>query len=231
VQRTVRVRTAVRWVAAAAAVGITVTACGPLQLGAAAIYGTQRITTAKLTAEVANLSAGYQADRAKVQLSYPVSEMPRKVLSWMLEFATIERLAVQRGIVVTPHEAQLQLTAQAARSAQSGDTLPEAAVISGLPPDMLSELGRWFAIQVQLENQLDHGVPPTTSAAQQALSAQFAHLQCLAAKSLNIKVNPQYGALDYNQFMVVPAANALAAPESAGSKSPATPAPQLTPAC
>jgi hypothetical protein len=230
VQRTLRVRAAVRAVTVVAAVGITVAACGPLQLGAAAIYGTHRITIANLTSEVANLNAAYQADKAKTQISYPVSAMPRKVLSWLLQFAMLERLAARRGIVITPHEAQVQLTAQAARSRASGDTLAEAAVINGLPPDMLSELGRWFAIQVQLENQLDRGVTPTTSAANQALAVQFAHLQCLAAKSMNIKVNPEYGALDYAQFTVVPVASALAANEPSAGTSP-SPAPQLTPSC
>jgi hypothetical protein len=230
VQRTLRVRAAVRAVTVVAAVGITVAACAPLQLGAAAIYNSRRITIAKLTAEVANLNAAYQADKAKTQISYPVSAMPRKVLGWLLQFAMFEQLAARRGIVITPHEAQAQLTAQAARSRSSGETLVEAAVINGLPPDLLPELGRWFAIQVLLENQLDNGVAPTTSAAGQALSTQFAHLQCLTAKSMNIKVNPQYGALDYAQFTVVPVASSLAASEPSPGTSP-TPAPQLTPAC
>lgn len=230
-QRTWRVGTAVRWVTAVAGVAITIAACGPLQLGAAAIYGNQRITTAKLTAEVANLNAAYQADKSKIHLGYPTAEMPRKVLSWMLQFATIEQVAAQRGIVVTPAQAQQLLQMQAARSQQAGDTLPETAVLSGLPPDLLPELGRWFAIQQQLANQLDHGVPPTTSTANQALIAMLSRLQCVAAKSLNISVNPQYGALDYSQYAVVPAPSNLAAAGPPAASKPGTPAPQLTPSC
>src|SRR5262249_42798072 len=58
-------RAAVRWPAAAAvaaAGALTIAGCGQTQLGAAALYSNQRISTAKLTAEVANLNTYYQAD-------------------------------------------------------------------------------------------------------------------------------------------------------------------------
>jgi len=232
VRRTMRAGTAVRWVTAVAGVAVTVTACGPLQLGAAAIYGSQRITTAKLAAEVANLNAAYQADKAKVHIGYGPASMPREALSWMLRFAAREQLAVREGIKVTPGESQRALAEVALSVRQSGGgTLPDAAVAAGLPLDMLPELGRYVAIQSELENRLDHGVPPKTSAANEALIAIFDHLQCLAAKSMNISVNPQYGALDYSQYAVVPHASNLAAAEPLAGKKPRTPAPQLTPAC
>ena len=67
------------------------------------------------------------------------------------------------------------------------------------------------------------------NAALAGLSARFGIAQCRAAKSLSIRVNPQYGALDYSQISVVPAPNRLAA---AASPSPsATASPQLTPHC
>ncbi len=226
--RTIGRRAGLRWVAVAVAGAALVAGCGQVQVGAAAIYGNQRITSTKLADEVANLNGGYQQYKTKLQLTYPKSAMPRQVLSWMLRFATAEQIARQRGIVVTPAQAQRELAIEAARIRQSGNTLTEAAVANGLPPDLLPELGRWFAIELALQNQLDGGTPPTTTAGSQALTKQVGHLQCLAAKSLNIKVNPQYGGFDYGQFAVVPLASTLSA--APGAVKP-TPAPQLTPAC
>jgi hypothetical protein len=54
-------------------------------------------------------------------------------------------------------------------------------------------------------------------------------VQCLAAKSMNIRVNPQYGAFDYRQFAVVAALSTLAA--APAGKALTSPAPQLTPTC
>jgi hypothetical protein len=232
VGRIIGQRAALRRTAAAAVVAagaLTLAGCGQTQLGAAALYRNQRISSSKLADEVANLNAGYQADKAKVQIGYKPAAMPRQVLTWMLRFATTEQVARHAGITVTPHEAQLQVTAEKARAAQSGDTLSEAAVLNGLPPDLLPELGRWIAIQVKLQSRLDNGVPPTTAAQQQALVIKLNHAQCLAAKSMNIRVNPQYGAFDYRQFIVVPAPSTLAA--APAGKPLASAPPQLTPKC
>lgn len=231
-------RIANKWnVSRCAAVGLVglaatlaVTGCAHTRLGAAALYSNQRISSTKLAAEVANLNAAYLKYRGKVQITYPVSAMPREVLSWMLRFATANQMAAQHSIVVTPAQAQHELALETANVRQAGDTLPEAAVLNGLPPDLLPELGTWISIQVQLENQLDHGVPPKTTADSTALSAQVGHLQCVAAKSLNIKVNPQYGVYDYGQFAVVgtPSTLSTTSPTPGGSQSPA---PQTAPKC
>jgi hypothetical protein len=225
-------RAARRWTAApavAAAGALALTGCGQTQLGAAALYSNQRISTAKLTAEVKNLNAAYQADKAKLNPRYPPAEMPRQVLNWMLRFATADQVAKRLGISFTPAFAQRQADAEKASVRQSGDTLPEAAVLSGLPPDLLPELGRYIAIQVKLQKLLDHGVVPTTNAEQQVLLAKITHVNCLAAKSMHIKVNPQYGGYDYRQLAVVPVPNKLSANPGRGNTH--SPAPQLTPKC
>ena len=231
-------RIASKWTASrCAAVGaacvvavLAVSGCGQTQLGAAALYSNQRISSSKLADEVANLNAAYQQYRSKVQITYPVTAMPREVLSWMLRFATANQMAAQHGITVTPAQAQHELTVEASNVRQAGDTLPEAAVLNGLPPDLLPGLGTWISIQVQLENKLDHGVAPKTAADSGALNAEVSHLQCVAAKSLDIMVNPQYGVYDYGQFAVVatPSTLSTTSPTPGGSQSPA---PQTTPKC
>ncbi len=219
-------RTSITATAAAAALAV-LTACGPVQMGAAAITGSDGISASTLTSEVQNLTAAYQASHGRIQYQFPVSQVPQQVLSWLLRFRIRDEMAARRGITVTRAQAQQALAAAQAQARQSGATLTELAVANGLPPDMLPALGRYQAIQAKLVDQLDGGKLPTSQTALQALGAQFDREQCLAAKSLHIKVNPQFGQLDYAQLAVVPGGSALSAP--AGVRpSPSAPA---APAC
>ncbi len=226
----IRQRRGVRWAAVApvaAAVALATAGCGQTQLGAAALFGNQRVSSTTLADEVANLNAAYQVYKSKLQISYTPAQMPQQVLTWMLRFATADRVAIREGIKVTTAEAQAQLAQEAIRARQHGDTLRKVAVLSGLPPDMLPQVGRWLAIQSKLAALLDHGVPPKTAAEQTALGNAITHHLCLAAKSLNIKVNPQFGGYDYATSIVVSLPTTLSA-EPLARKSPS---PQLTPKC
>ena len=224
-------RTPMKLAAVMLAAGVTVAACGTVKVGAAAITTSQRISTTTLSAQVANLNAAYQAHKSQVQLQFPASEMPQQVLSWLVRFQIGDELAVQHGITVTQTEAQQALAAISASLQQNGShqTLPEAAVANGLPPDLLDQLGRYQAIETKLLDRLDGGQQPTSTAGQLALQTEFNKTQCQAAKSLNIAINPQFGALDYAQYMVVSVPSAVT--RSAGpSPAPSSP-PVLTPAC
>jgi len=102
-------------------------------------------------------------------------------------------------------------------------------VANGIAPDMKPELGRYVAIQTDMFIRLNGGTLPRTTARAQIVSTQFNHRECVAAKSLSIQVNPQYGQMDYATYSVIPAPSTLSAPATP-SPSP-TPKPQLTPAC
>jgi len=227
-------RTSMRMAAAALAAGAVLTACGQLRMGAAAVMTSQRISSATLAAQVANLDQGYLRYKGKISLQYPVSQMPQEALSWLVRFRVRDQLAAARGIRVSPAQTQAalaQITAQARSSAGAGVTLAELAVANGLPPDLLTALGQYQAIQTAVVSRLDGGTLPTSSTAQRALSAQFSQAECLAAKDLDITINPQFGRLDYAELSVVAAPSALSA--TAGPAPAATPSasPQLTPAC
>jgi hypothetical protein len=227
-------RIPIKLAAAALVAGVAVAACSPVKLGAAAIVGSQRITTTSLAEEVSNLSNGYQASKNQIQLQYPVSEMPQQVLAWLVRFQVRDRLAQREGIkVVTPAQVQQALAAITAQIRQSGTsaTLAQIAVANGLPPDQLPALGRYQAIQTLLLNRLDGGKLPTTTAAQQALLARFNGSQCLAAKSLDIQISPQFGLLDYSTFAIVPAQTTLSRGQGSPAPSPSASAPRLTPPC
>ena len=227
-------RTPITLTAAALAAALALTACGNVQLGAAAVTHTSRIPTATVSAEVNNLDAAYKADKAKVQLQFPASQMPQQVLSWLVRFRVREQMAARNHLTITRAETQSALASASAQAKQSGVTLTDLAVANGIPPDQINELGRYVAIQNQLLDRLDGGTLPTASAALQTLGNQFNTYQCRAAKSMGIRVNPQFGQLDYSQVTVIPAPAKLAAAPHSASPSPSaspTPSPQLTPAC
>ena len=227
-------RTPITLTAAALAAALALSACGTVQLGAAAVTHTSRIPTATVSAEVSNLDAAYKADKAKVQLQFPAAQMPQQVLSWLVRFRVREQMAARNHLTITRAETQSALASASAQAKQSGVTLTDLAVANGIPPDQINELGRYVAIQNQLLDRLDGGTLPTASAALQTLGNQFNTYQCRAAKSMGIHVNPQFGQLDYSQVSVIPAPAKLAAAPHSASPSPSaspTPSPQLTPAC
>jgi hypothetical protein len=162
--------------------------------------------------------------------------MPQQVLAWLVRFQVRDELARRAGITVSQGDIQRAIAAiRASASSSGGANLTDLAVENGLPPSLINpDLGRYQAIGNAYINRLDGGMQPSSATAQQALNQQFNHAQCLAAKNLDIKVNPQYGRLDYNLLDIVPAANRLSAPEPAASPSPSASAsakPQFTPPC
>jgi peptidyl-prolyl cis-trans isomerase SurA len=223
---------------AVAAAGIAVAACGPVQMGAAAVLGSQRISAATLSDQVDNLNAGYHTYKGKIQLQYPVAQMPQQALSWLVRFRVRDTLAARENVTVSPGDTQRALDQINAQIRQGGGTatLPELAVANGLPPDLLTDLGRYQAIENAVIARLDGGKLPAQQAALQTLQTQFNVAQCRASKSLNIKINPQFGALDYSQLSIVSAPPSLSAAAASASPAPAaspsaSAKPQLTPPC
>jgi hypothetical protein len=222
-------RTFVCVMAAAAAATFALSGCGPVQLGAAAITGGQRITVTTLSDQVTNLERAYQAGKPSIQLQFPLSQAPQQVLGWLLRFRIRDELAVRNHVVVTPGQSQRALTSLARQTGRSGRAFVQLAVANGLAPDMLPGLGRYEAIQNEEFIRLNGGTLPRTQARVQALSAAFSHRECVAAKSLNIRVNPQFGQLDYASLSVIAAPSKLSAPV-VPAPSP-TAKPRLTPPC
>jgi SurA N-terminal domain len=212
-------RTWIKLAAAAGVCGLAVAACGTVHMGAAAIVGDQRVSSSTLNAEVTNLNAGYQKYRSQVQLQYSTSQMPQQVLGWIVRFKVRNQLAQREGITVTATEVQQALSSIAASIKSEGESapLPAVAVANGLPPDMLTDLGRYEAIETKALDRLDGGKLPSGSSAQTALEDKFNKSQCLAAKSLQIQINPQFGELNYSDYSVVPAPPTLSATQTSSA--------------
>jgi hypothetical protein len=223
-------RTTITVTAAAIAAICGLAACGPVRMGSAAITGGQRISSTTLGDEVANLEQAYHASKSKIQLQFPASEAPQEVLSWLLRFRIRDELAVRNHVTVSAGQSQRALAAIAAQAQGGAAGLRNLAVANGLPPDMLPDLGRYQAIENVLVDRLDGGVLPKSNAGLSTLNAVLNREECLAAKSLNIQVNPRFGQMDYAQTdSVIPATSKLSAPVT---PSPApSPSPVLTPPC
>lgn len=222
-------RTFVCVAAAAAAATCALAGCGPVQMGSAAITGGQRITVTTLSDQVTSLENAVQAGRGKIQLQFPQAEAPQEVLSWLLRFQIRDELAVRNHVVVTAGESQRALALLARQTGRTGPAFVQLAVANGLAPDMLPDLGRYEAIQNEEFIRLNGGTLPKTQARIQVLNAQFGHRECVAAKSLDIQVNPQFGQMDYGSLAVTPAKSPLSAPH-VPVPAPTT-KPQLTPPC
>jgi hypothetical protein len=221
-------RTSVFVIAAAAAATCALSACGPVRMGAAAISGGERLTTTTLSDQVSHLEQAAQVGKG-TQLQFPQAQAPQQVLSWLLRFQIRDELAARNHLVVTTGESQRALSMLARQTGRTGPAFVQLAVANGVAPDMLPDLGRYEAIQNEELTRLNGGTLPRTQARIQALSPEFARRECVAAKSLNIQVNPQFGQLDYGTFTVIPANSPLSAP-TLPAPSP-TAKPQLTPAC
>jgi hypothetical protein len=216
-------------IAAAAAATCALSACGPVRIGAAAISGGERIKVTTLSDQVTSLENAAQAGKGTIQLQFPQSQAPQQVLSWLLRFQIRDELAARNHLVVTTGESQQALSMLARQTGRTGPAFVQLAVANGLAPDMLPELGRYEAIQNEEFTRLNGGTMPRTQARIQALSPEFSRRECVAAKSLNIQVNPQFGQLDYGTFSVIPANSPLSAP-TLPAPSP-TAKPQLSPPC
>ena len=213
--------------------GIVITGCGSVKMGAAAIVGDQRITVATLDTEVTNLSSYLKVHPSPVPLT-PVQQT-QQTLSWLIRFQINEALAKQEGITVSAAQAeqawnQIFKQAEANAQAQGITNVTPSLVLAanGIPPNMKDEVARYQAIDDQFAVKANGGTPPATQDEANAANDQLNKARCTAAKGLNIQVNPQYGRLDYTQYLIVPATPTVT--RSAGPAPTAVPS-GLTPAC
>ena len=218
--------------AAVLGVGLVVTGCSTVKFGAAATVGSQRITLATLDTEVTNLSQNVQQYHNPGSLS--AAQQTQDTLTWLIRFQINEQLARSEGITISVGQAQTALAqvdaeakSELASEGVSNASLNFILSYIGIPPNLASEVGRYQAIDTQYIKQVNGGQVPTATAAQTATTAKLTRAQCLAAKTLQIQVNPQFGRLNYTQYEVVsvPATVARAeGPAKAASTAGLTPA-------
>jgi hypothetical protein len=198
-------------------------------MGSAAIVGSQGISSATLTSEVNDLTAAYHHSHGAVALQFPLSQAPQQVLGWLVRFRIRDEVAARNHLTVTRADTEAVQAAINAQAQQNHTSTAGLLVANGLPPDLLPQLSRYQAIELALVRKLNGGQLPTTQAALTELSRKFDTAQCRAAKGLAIRINPQFGRLDYGQLTIIPAVTGLSAPPGGAASPPS--APQLTPPC
>jgi hypothetical protein len=213
---------------AALGAGVLLSACSPVQMGAAAIVGNQRISQSTLATNVSYLQNAAAKYPGQVQLT--TAQMPQAVLGWLVKFKIEDRAASAAGVSVTAAQQQAgksSIQQQAEQYAQqSGLSNPDIVLLSsGIAPQMLDDLGRYQAQEIEIAIKANGGKLPSTQAEDNTVSAALTKSTCQAAKSLNIQVNPQFGRMDYSQYTVVAAPDVLskavgASPASTSGKTP-----------
>jgi hypothetical protein len=209
----VKPRSAIKAAAVALVAGLAACACSSTQLGAAAVTSRERITVSSLTSQVAKLNSAYAVDKKKgLKPQRPVGQETQQVLTWLILFQVYDEIAAQHHISVSQSDLQAALGQFQAQAKQSNVTLDEFYSAGGaLPPSLLPDLERAGAIQTALLTELNGGTAPTSASQQQAVQQKLPRQECLAAKNLDINVNPQYGVYDYSGFSVVASPSTLAA--------------------
>jgi hypothetical protein len=187
---------------AAAGACVLLAACSPVKMGAAAVVGNQRITSATLDTDVSNLQqAVNQAGGNQV----PANQQPQAVLTWLVRFAIRDKVADQNGLTVNQTqidsalaEVNEELEQDAQQNGSGYDGLTNTLADNGLPPNLVNALGQWEAQEYAYIEKHNGGKLPTSQTAVNNAVAQVTKADCQAANSLNIQVNPQYGQLSYD---------------------------------
>jgi hypothetical protein len=217
--------------------GLAVTGCSvtPVKMGAAAVMTSQRITIATLDTEATNLSQAAKQYPDTIQQT--AAQQTQDTLTWLVRFQINEELARQQGITVSTAQAEAALAelyaeakSEAEQEGLTNVTLDFILAYAGIPPNLSAELGRYQAIDNQYVMNVSGGTIPTSSAGQTAATNKLDHAQCVAAKSLDISINPQFGRMDYSQppYQVVSAPSTVS--RTPGPTPTASPS-GLAPAC
>ena len=157
-------------------------------------------------------AAAYQADHAKgIKPQRPAGQEAQQVLSWLILFRIYDKISQQQR-----HLRHAGRDHQAAgspeRTGQPGEGDAPGLRIrcrgGAAGPSCRSSPSTSPSCRA-LETRFNGGKPPTSASA--TLQDQVAHTQCVAAKSLGVQVNPQFGVFDYHTYSVVLAAPKLAA--------------------
>jgi hypothetical protein len=209
-------------------------------MGAAALVGDQRISTTSLSSEVSNVQQSVTQYGIKSQV--PAAEVPKTVLTWLLRFAVTDRAAQDAGIKLSPGQIQSAVVMFNRQEKQAfeaqGATYPGLNALlaaNGIPPDQRTAFGKWVAQQNALEAKANGGKQPATQAEAVKVITQLNVASCKAVRALNVRVNPQFGQLDYQVspsngegiYLVTAGTDTLSRP--AGKASSAPPAPVQQP--
>ncbi len=174
--------------------GAALSACGPNQLGAAALVDDQRITVSEVQQTLTDVRELRERFDLPTALGAEAArlEVERRVLDLVFE-----RAAADLGIRVTPGDVA------AARGAEdrSEDEIARLAAENNVSLTSLDELYRRFTLEQKISERVAKLNP---GASENQLSAAFAERLVTTAKRMQIKINPRYGVFDPNVGQIAP---------------------------
>ncbi|WP_051717455.1 SurA N-terminal domain-containing protein [Streptomyces sp. NRRL F-5727] len=185
-----RRRTALALSAALLAAAPLLTACGgEAHPGAAAVVGGERIDVSSLQAEVKAARDAQAASPQSAQLIAATGDLGRQKLNGMIFDRILGKVAADQGVTVS--RAELQETRAAFVRENGGVEGLEAVLLQqqGVAPGQVGDVVRRNVLMTKIIEKL--GITETPEG-QQKLQELFA----AASKSLDIDVNPRYGAWD-----------------------------------
>lgn len=182
----------IRVAAAAAAVGFALTACSsPVEAGAAAVVGKERIAASELNANVKEFETALQ--KAKItpeQLKFPGS-VTQVVLYQMAQVKQYEQVLRQASVTVSEGEIDQAITAST-QDPQAGP-LEQQMLGRGIAPSHSRE---FMKITIGLQKLLaQYGGGGTDQAAQQKAGLKLQEV----ANTIPITYSPRYGPLSTSQ--------------------------------
>jgi peptidyl-prolyl cis-trans isomerase SurA len=174
----------VRVLLAVMAAGAALTACSPIQAGAAAIVGQDRITSDDLNRGVEDYQNAIKTTKLPAQQA-PFSSVPQGVLLQLVDIKQYTQLAARHGVTITEGEIDNARAQVQGGSAQLDQTM----LAQGVPP---SQNRAWIRAQLGIQKLLVQAGAGSDQASQQ--QAEQKVLKELA--TIPVKVSPRFGKVD-----------------------------------
>ncbi|MFB7516420.1 SurA N-terminal domain-containing protein [Streptomyces sp. NPDC056144] len=175
------------------------TACGSdAHPGAAAVVGGERIEVSTLQAQVKEAREAQQASPQAAQLLQTSGDLSRRKLNGLIFDRVVAAVAEQNGVGVT--RAELQQTREAFVRQSGGEDRLAAGLLQeqGVAPDQIDAVVRRNVLMNKIAEKLGITESPE---GQKKLTDVFV----AASKSLDIDVNPRFGAWDDTQVQLATA--------------------------
>jgi peptidyl-prolyl cis-trans isomerase SurA len=209
----------------ALAAGTALAACGPVQPGAAAIIGHDRITVSKLDSAVdrwnkelpkypqaqqvvQNAQAQPGGNPGSIQPFDPSSPQ-RSALFLLIEMRAWSELAREQGISVS----QGQVDAFVAK-AGGRESLETVIVAQGLPTSYADDFARTAVLQQAIDGHFGVNPNGATTPQEQAANQRLAIALLAAAHRLGVTVDPRYGTFNDKTMQFGPVCPQLSTPDS-----------------
>jgi hypothetical protein len=213
--------------AAVLAAGL-LTACQPVKMGAAAIVGDERITTASLDETVQRWDREFKADEMANQMRQGLDDQPqnerqldivsesrvRGALNLLVTFRIADEIAKAERIPVGAAQIDQTINALGGQRRVQAGTLAD-----GLPIARMRDYMRFLIIQDGLYQRFG-GDANTESPQGQQARQRLTQLFAQTAQRLKVRINPRYGTFDPAQAAIGPVSYCLSRAESGVGQQP-----------